>query len=281
MRRRCWRLLRAFIAGWFVFSLGASAAGAEMSVDDSIEAARDYDVVVVGEVHDNAEHHMVQADFAAALSPGALVFEMIRGRDAPGLMDVRAGGGDHAAQAEFLNWAESGWPDYSHYVGIMDAALDARIYGASLPRDEVRAAFDKGAAAIFGPGAARFGLTEALPADVQAAREELQFAAHCDAMPRELMGGMVEAQRLRDAALASAVVDALDADAGPVLVIAGNGHAHKTRGLPAVLATAAPDLRVFVFGQFEEGAPGDAAVDAWHITAAAEREDPCAVFRKG
>ena len=40
----------------------------------------------------------------------------------------------------------------------------------------------------------------------QAAREAEQMAAHCDALPEDILPGFVEAQRLRDAALAEDVL---------------------------------------------------------------------------
>ncbi len=243
--------------------------------------ARGYDVVVVGEVHDNPQHHTVQADFARKLRPGALVFEMILPERAAQLAKLREGGADRSEQRKVLEWDLSGWPDYSYYADIMDAADGAWIAGALVLGQDARRAFDEGAAATFGKEAARFGLMEALGEAEQEAREALQFAAHCEAMPLEMMGGMVEAQRVRDAALAAAVLRARAEVSGAlVLVITGNGHAHKRWGLPAALARAAPEVEVFVFGQFEAEPPDEKAFDAWHLTAAPERGDPCDAFRK-
>ncbi|QHQ37408.1 hypothetical protein GO499_12410 [Algicella marina] len=252
---------------------------AQTSVEDAIDAASGHDVVIVGESHDNPAHHAVQAKFATALEPAALVFEMLLPEQGQQVMDLRAAGADAAAQAEALRWAESGWPDYPLYAQIMDAAGAVPVFGAQVPREAARGAFGDGAAAVFGEGAAEYGLTDALPATEQKLREEMQFAAHCEAMPLEMMGGMVEAQRLRDAALARAVLSALEAGR-PVLVITGNGHADKGRGVPTVLARVAPDVSVYVFGQFESEPERSAAFDGWHITPAVEREDPCAAFRK-
>jgi hypothetical protein len=62
---------------------------------------------------------------------------------------------------------------------------------------------EDGAAAVFGAEAARYGLTARCPRDDQAAREadsRTRIATRC----RSMLPGMVEAQRLRDAALARA-----------------------------------------------------------------------------
>ncbi len=59
-----------------------------------------------------------------------------------------------------------------------------------------------------------------------------------------------------------------------MVVITGNGHADRRWGAPALLP---PDLDLFVYGQFEEALPDRAdAFDAFAITPAAERDDPCA-----
>ncbi|MHC0052424.1 ChaN family lipoprotein [Actibacterium sp. D379-3] len=234
------------------------------------------DVIVLGEVHDNPIHHENQARAVAALHPAALVFEMLTpglaARATPDLM------GDAAALGKALHWQESGWPDFTFYYPIFTAAPGTPIYGGALPRGDVRRAIGAGAAAVFGDGAAAYGLAAALPDDVQAAREELQQIAHCNALPPEMLPGMVEAQRLRDAALARAVAQALAETGGPVAVITGNGHARRDWGLAAALAQAAPEVTLLSVGQFEEPPEEPAPFDLWLVTAPAEREDPCAGF---
>jgi uncharacterized iron-regulated protein len=93
------------------------------------------------------------------------------------------------------------------------------------------------------------------------------------------MAGMVEAQRLRDAALAQAVLEALLETGGPVAVITGSGHARIDLGVPSVLRRAEPELAVIAVGQIEAPAEPVQPYDLWIVTAPAPREDPCAVFR--
>ena len=68
---------------------------------------------------------------------------------------------------------------------------------------------------------------------------------------------------------------------GTIAVITGNGHGRADWGFPALLALAAPDLRILTIGQFELEAPDDPPFDLYLITEQAEREDPCKAFRKG
>jgi uncharacterized iron-regulated protein len=94
-----------------------------------------------------------------------------------------------------------------------------------------------------------------------------------------MLPGMVEVQRLRDAVLARAVVQAVEETGGPVAVITGNGHARRDRGVPAYLGRIAPDLEVFVLGQTEDGAPLEGGFDEVVSAPAVDRPDPCAAFQ--
>lgn len=231
------------------------------------------DVVILGEIHDNPVHHANQAQAVAAIAPRAVVFEMLTPAQVAAMPADRS---DAAALAAAFGWANSGWPDFAMYFPIFAAAPTARIYGGDLPRDLVRQAVKTGAAGAFGAGAARYGLDTALPPADQTLREADQRDAHCGALPEALLAGMVQAQRLRDAALARAVVQAMDDTGGPVVVITGSGHARRDTGVPAVLALAAPDVSVLTVGQVEADPGPDAPYDLWIVTPPTPRDDPCA-----
>lgn len=262
---------------WVVLLLGLLglspyAWGAEVKPDvmDTIPRA---DVVVLGEVHDNPDHHMNQARAVFSLTPKAVVWEML---SAEAAQKVPADLGNMRAVARALGWEGSGWPDFQMYYPIFVAARDARHYGAEVPRDLARRSVREGALAVM-PGGP--GLAYTLPPEEQTAREAEQMAAHCDAMPGDLLPGMVQAQRLRDAYLADAVLRALDEVGPPVAVITGSGHARKDWGVPAVLARVAPDVSVLSVGQIEGRAGGSQPFDLWIVTDAVPREDPCLAFR--
>jgi len=233
------------------------------------------DVVILGEVHDNPGHHRNQADAVAAVAPRALVFEMLTPAQAARIpKDV----GNRAAVETALGWADSGWPDFGMYHPIFLAAPGARVFGGDLPPGEVSQSVKDGAAAVFGAQAARYGLTASLAPDDQAAREAEMQDAHCGALPVEVLPGMVQAQRLRDAALARAVVQAFEETGGPVVVITGNGHARRDQGVSAVLAQAMPDLSVLSIGQIEGSAGAAPPYDRWIVTPILPRDDPCEAF---
>ena len=106
----------------------------------------------------------------------------------------------------------------------------------------------------------------------------MQFEAHCEAMPLEMMGMMVNIQRLRDARLADQALQAVKETGGPVVIITGNGHARSDWGAPAVLSVAS-DLTVFALGQSEDGTQPRGTFDLVLDSPGLERPDPCLAFR--
>ncbi len=261
-----------WVAVWLV--LGLPAMAGRIADVAEIPAA---DVVILGEIHDNPQHHRNQADAVAALRPTALVFEMLTAEQAALITPENR---DDPALATLLGWEQSGWPDFAMYRPILTAAPQAAILGAALAAESLRGLRDPAAIAALLPDA-RFGLTKPLTAADQTAREAEQKAAHCDALPDDLLPYMVAVQRLRDAVLAERALDAFQEHGGPVVVITGTGHARRDQGIPAALALAAPQVQVLSVGQFEADPGPDAPYDLWIVTDATPREDPCAAFRTG
>ncbi len=263
------------LAVWVMLAGAAQAGEIDMKALDHLQP---HDVVLLGEIHDNPWHHRGQARAIRALHPKAVVFEMLSPEQAARITPALLG--DQQALETALNWKASGWPDFALYYPVFKALGQARIYGAALPRAKVRRAFDVGAAAVLGPRAALFGLDQPLPAKQLRTRMDEQFEDHCQAMPRDLMKGMVEAQRLRDGALARATLQALDDTGGPVVVIAGKGHVRRDWGVPALLRVARPDLDMLSIGFLEEAPSAPPPFDLWVVTRPAPREDPCKQFEK-
>lgn len=231
------------------------------------------DIYVLGERHDNPDHHLTQAAVIAEVAPTAVVFEMLTPEQAEIILEM--GAVDPVA----IGWDRSGWPDFSLYAPVFDAATGARIFGAQVDRDRARRAMQDGLVASFGGDAARYGLDEPLPEAQLEARLALQDEAHCNAMPADMLPAMVDIQRLRDGELARAALAALDDTGGPVVVITGNGHARMDWGAPALIALARPDVDQFVLGQTEDDQLLEGGFDLILSSPEMARDDPCDVFR--
>ncbi len=252
-------------------------AAALPMADEVLAQMREADVVILGEVHDNPEHHMRQAELIEMLDPAAVVWEML---DEETAARINAGALDTPGNLDtVLEWGRAAWSNFDLYTPVLLAAQDRQQYGGLVPRAATRKAMETGIGAAFGVGAAEYGLMVPLAPDQQAQREAQQQEAHCNAMPPEILPKLVSIQRLRDAVLARAVVQARADTGGQVVVVTGNGHARADWGMPVYLKRVSPGLRVFTLGQSEDGAI-TGTFDALADSPAVDRPDPCEAFRK-
>ncbi|MEM8576428.1 MAG: ChaN family lipoprotein [Pseudomonadota bacterium] len=232
------------------------------------------DIVILGEVHDNPAHHARQAQAVALISPSAVVWEMMSPEQAA-LVDPALAAD---AQGEALEWADSGWPEFAMYHPIIASAPGAAHYGAAVPRAQFMKVIEGDLSQVF-TEPKLYGLDADLPSDEQAARNQLQFDAHCEMLPPDAIPGMVNVQRLRDASFAQAAITAWRETGGPVVIITGNGHARADWGIPRFLERAAPDAQVVTLGQGEGEVMPEGGFDILRTSPPVERPDPCDAFR--
>ena len=270
----------------------------EAEVIAAVQAAN---FVLLGEKHDNADHHRIQAWLLGrVIAHGrrpAVAFEMLNSDQEPALARHLAGQPrDAAGIAAAVDWAASGWPDWELYQPIAQVALeaDAPLLAASLPRKTVRSVFGNGIDALGADRAANLGLDRELPpAEVRNLRREV-IASHCDQLPDTMIDPMVEVTRIKDAVMADALLrgDA-SADTDGAVLIAGNGHVRSDRGVPWHLRARAPERSTAVVGLLEvfagETDPGAYAAsfhaaglpfDFVWFTPRVDDKDPCAVYEE-
>lgn len=269
---------------------------AEATLDAALARA---DIAVLGEVHDNPDHHRLQAREVRAVTAAgrtpALVFEMLSTPVQEKLDAAQAAPGVTAdSVAEAVEWAKSGWPEFALYRPIFEAGLAARLplVAANLSRPAAREVMKKGPAAL--PEEAAAWLARA---PEPTARELEQFKGemaedHCGELPESMVKPLVLAQRARDATLAARTATA--AATRGALLVAGDGHARTDRGVPAWLVRELPGKRVVAVGHLEVQAgldhPDDYAADYGKgqglpfdyviFTPGAAREDPCLELRQ-
>lgn len=243
---------------------GAGGAVDGPALDAAVGAAR---YVVIGEIHNNPDHHAIQAALLGAIAAAgrrpAVVFEMIPADLRPALDAYLAAPGRTAAGlGAAVEWEKRGWPDFALYRPIVEVALSQGL--AILPGDLARATIRKigreGAAALSPDAAARLGLDRPMP---DAAREELSRTlreSHCGMLPDAAVGPMLTVQRARDGALADAMIAAAG-EAGSAVLITGAGHARKDWAAPAVIGARAPEAGIVAIGLMEVAEGEDALAD--------------------
>jgi uncharacterized iron-regulated protein len=267
------------------------ADGRVVSEADLLHAAETADFVLIGESHDNRDHHRLQARIVSALERDArrrraVAFEMISAdRQLEVVEHLDANPGDAAGLGAAVDWPGRGWPDWALYEPIARAALanGAQIVAADLDAEQRRAVFEQGAQALRTSFVRRTGLDQDLSATLTSdLREELR-EAHCRQAPPEVLGGMYQVQRARDAMLADRLA-ATSGRAGGIL-IAGNGHVRKDRGVPWYLGRLKPAARTLSIGLLEveddvRHSPADLPYDyVWFTPRVDDGQDPCAVHK--
>jgi uncharacterized iron-regulated protein len=243
--------------------------------------------VLLGEVHDNAEHHRLRRNLLAALVRDgrrpAIAMEQFDREHQPAMQRVQDG---PAPTPEWLKTAghlnSEGW-NWAYYEPIIRLALDHRlpILAANLSRADAFRVSTEGAAAVLGAAAvSTLQLDQPLPDAAQLKLDQVIEDGHCGQAPSDILPGMVAAQRARDAIMAHT----LQAHASAVL-IAGNGHVRRDFGVPHYLARypQGDDMRVvgFIEVDADQLAPtdyvsaGPPEYDYIAFTSRTPRSDPC------
>jgi uncharacterized iron-regulated protein len=254
--------------------------------------------VMLGEKHDNFDHHRLQAQVLRQLydfgrSP-ALAFEMIDFDQAAALQEhLAAAPMDTEGIGKAVKWERTGWPDWQHYRPLAQAALSAGapLVAANLPRRTSRAIAKQGYGVLDADLVRHTGLDQPLHPYVRLAVEKEIGASHCGYLPAQAIPAIARVQRAKDAAMAHSLRRA----GASAVLIAGAGHARTDHGVPPVLRRLAPDAIVLSLGFQEvhigdsDGDPGAYAqkylaerlpFDFVWFTPRRDTTDPCERFKK-
>jgi uncharacterized iron-regulated protein len=256
--------------------------GADLTASARIVAdrARAVEVVYLGELHDNALHHAIQARVLETMlldgGRPAIAFEMVpetRQAALDALIRSRAGPVEVEQQ---LGWAAQGWPDFMMYWPLFQLA---RQYALPVVAADLDPAVTRriGRDGIGAAGEDPARLRSALPDDPardQAIARRIRVA-HCDRVTESRAVRMLESWYARNVVIARRIADALGG-ASQVVVIIGRGH-QSPGGVPEQLAALRRGTRQLVVAlvEGEADASGDSAADVVWLTPSRPRPDPC------
>jgi uncharacterized iron-regulated protein len=246
-------------------------------------------VALLGEVHDNAALQRLRlAGLRQAVEAGwrpALAMEQF---DVDRQTDIDRARRERPSDAGHLiaQAADPGGWDWDLYRPLVELALAHHLplRAANLSRGQARLLVRADWPAVFdAESRRRLGLDGPLPSRLQPAQQQAVDAGHCGALPAGLLPGMARAQLARDAVMAQVLREQVLADPGRgVVLIAGNGHVRRDRGVPPWLLPGLPTGLLWVVGFVEAGEdPEPALYDAWVQAPAVDRPDPCAGLAAG
>lgn len=280
-----------------------SGSGSPSSWADLLSQAAGKHYVLLGENHDNPDHHRIQANILQGLIDAnrlpALVWEMVPQRlsDQVNVYDLIEDPqlDDYARR---LEWEERGWYSWDIYRPIALVAAKARLTMAAgnLDRKVTRALSKNGIEVLTPEQQADFALRHSLTVEAQEQLYADLRESHCGLMPERALPAMANVQRARDGAMANALIQSGDSgpdvDAGAVL-IAGNGHIRKDRAVPFVLGYTLPDTPSVIaiglvevapelsdFADYELAANGTQLYDFVIFTPQYDNSDHCAALRE-
>ena len=277
-----------------IYDVRAARVVTETTLVDVLSSAR---FRLLGEIHDDPEHHEIRARLLRGIAerglhPAVVMEQFDLDHDAA----LRAAQRAHA-DAEQIATAgvldRKGWQWPLHRPIVTQAlASHLPIHAGNLSRAALSGDLD--AVLQQHPRLAkRLRAANWTDAQAQTLRDDI-VASHCNMLPDAIVPKLVLAQRIRDAAMAQALVD--DATRDGAVLIAGNGHVRDDLGVPVYLhAPGLPgaQMRSISVGFLEASAdemrenefpraliarnPG---FDYVVVTPAIARSDPCEAFHR-
>ena len=247
-------------------------SGQTLTAEELIERLEKSSRLIVGEQHDNRDHHELQLWLLQSLGQrrpqGSLLLEMLTPDQQPRVDDVRRTSTPPADLPGALAW-QSGW-DWNLYGPIVRFALSQPypLLAANLDTLEVRAVY------------ANPPTLSGSRSNAASVKDELlkQVSdSHCGLLPTSQMPAMLAVQQQRDRRMAERLLAA----PMPSLLFAGAYHARKDVGVPIhVLDLGEPQAPAVVMLAEQGSEVTPAMADYVWYTPATPPQDYCAQMRK-
>jgi len=250
---------------------GQTVSTAELAADLAQQ-----DVLLLGEVHDNALHHQRRGELLKQLKQNTPMLHVV----AEHLQSGQAvqWEGPLLADLERAGFSAKSWQWPAHeglFAAIRDAGIS--LTGGNLAPEQARSIARQGASALPAPLASILQQAPLSPSAVATLNQDL-LDGHCGQLPPQHLPAMLLAQRARDAAMFTA----LQAGSGIAVLVAGNNHVRRDYGIPVIYQSLLPGQHLRVVGFVEENPELTTQLDSlrrqydyvW-ITPAQDRPDPC------
>ncbi|OWY37681.1 iron-regulated protein [Xenophilus sp. AP218F] len=241
-------------------------SGQALSAEQLLSQAAGAERLIVGEKHDNRQHHLIEQWLVEQLPQirpqGSVLLEMLTPSQQAQVDKVKAwlqtGPSARPSRvAELVAW-QPGWP-WPQYGDLAMTLLRAPypLWAANLDRDEMREAY-RLRPALQGVESARPEVASRL---IDLIRQE-----HGGELRDDVLRSMLAVQQQRDRRMAQRLLAA----PAPALLIAGAYHAMADMGVPLHVRDLAPQARPLVLILAEDGARIDSrhADLVWYTAAA-------------
>lgn len=272
-----------------------STATAQFVDEATLRDALDqHDILLMGEKHDNPDHHRLRLFLLQPLLTQSAVsivaLEMMTSTQQPALDQPEILKATSAQELQtHLQWDAQGWP-WPVYEPLLLAIIQADVpmRAANLDRPEVMAIYRGDAAASNTSGSAqplKQSQLDQLYTDID--------ISHCGMLPESQFPNMVRVQQARDQRMADSLAQPLESTAqaiGKRVLIAGNYHIRHDLGVSNYLPDDAPSALAVAFLEVDADKPNandylpqvlpQAAYDYIWFTPAVRIDDYCADMQR-
>ncbi len=233
--------------------------GERLPFDQFIDQLASRDLVFVGEVHDNPEHHLIQVQILQALIArhGAITVAMeFFQKPQQAIIDRYIEG--KSTETEFLkevDWKKQWSFDYSFYRPLLLALKEkgGKILAINAPRDIVKKVARSGLNAL--ESEERSLLPENIDLDNEKHRAYIQDVFKDDAHGiLKNFEFFYEAQCVWEDTMAANIAESLEGADETLVVLTGNGHIINKFGIPDRASSRIPaDMATVLLVPIEEG----------------------------
>ncbi|MBU1283330.1 MAG: ChaN family lipoprotein [Gammaproteobacteria bacterium] len=248
--------------------------GAQLTPAQLLERLAAAPKVLVGERHDNPDHHALQLWLLRALAAqrpqGSLLLEILTPDQQVKVDQVRAAIATGQAPQDMLDalaW-QPGWA-WSLYGPLVQHALRQPypLLAANLERREIMQIYTQ-VPQLQGQASTAQPVREALLKQIR--------QSHCNLLPESQLPAMLAVQQQRDRRMAEALIAAPE----PSLLFAGAFHARRELGVPLHLQDlgAAKGVQVLILAEVGSQITAASADFVWYTPAQPE-QDHCAKLR--
>ncbi len=250
-------------------------SGERLSAAQLVQQLAEADYVLVGERHDNPDHHALQLWLLQALaerrSQGSLLLEMLTPEQQPAVARTQTQlrrGEPVEDLPTTLAWSP-GWP-WRLYGPLVSYALAQpfSLMPANLTRAEIGQIYRE-VPHLHDGESTRAEVAEALRAQI--------VDSHCGMLPDSQVPAMLAVQQQRDRRMAARLLAAPK----PTMLIAGGFHARRDLGAPLHLRDlgGSGNVQVLMLAEVGERVAAQQANFVWY-TAAQPAKDYCEQMRK-
>lgn len=259
-----------------------------------------YDAILLGETHDNPQHHMLQARIIDVLvqqkQKPDIAIEMLNQNQQEAITTFQSQKNPITDEfAKVVNWKKTGWPEWSLYRPVFKSAIEnnLNIIAANLNSKQIRQVIKQGAK-VLSPEYQKLLAKYQYDKQQKTELEKEILSAHCDMLPEKMLSPMLLGQQTRDIAMTLAIQKPLNLSNNKVVLIAGSGHTRTDYGIPYYLKSERLNTKIISIAFFEVSEDKHKARDYaedWNtktkklpfdyiwFTPRAEREDQCEKMR--